>query len=696
MRSFLRFCCLFVFVAILSNQNVLAQKDIFKGILEKEDPVFNSTITKSENDGEILIDFYFTHSKISELEVSFWIKDLGTNLETSQSKQLIKGLEEYGNRKSYSIVLPNLKNLHFYTIGIDYRNPSSISKKFISKSLENSYFYESNPKNGNNPPVVIENSTPKEDLNIPCIDPDIQISIDPSGYCQAKNKPAIFIQCTNCQGRQWEFNVEIKKENNEWKPLRADGLRQKALGTALRTEPFCALNPGLYEVQVLAWGENCELPIVQKLPTSLIIPEQNKLNAFQSTSIEETAEKEELTERDIQLDIPETCTVLGVAYLRGDKIEGTIELDLNSPCSSMNPTALIKYIHPGHRDITLDEIYLLPGSKIPFEIPLDNRDLNRGIHTLQIIEQINLDQRIQLGSSWIKAIEEKSNSPYKTEELTTNAPKEPYQPTGFNEDEFSIDEQELSTVSVTASDPNCNQIQDLQLVYGSGKADLPLFISWLSPRCCQEEGCSYTVWAGEDHNKLRLLIKGSKPGAIVRELLQNINAYDEYFEIVVKTGNGTRKAAYVIGEGPKYGFEEILSYRDEIDPQESDDFTFQIEPDFAFQQPSLAIDNFRSCRIFRETSISKSYDVSPGESITVSYDYTEKGYQYTLYLLPDNSTEWVVAPSTEELSSQPTFTFATQKEHAGKYVILAYNPALNWGCLSKPVSEAIPLVIAEE
>ncbi len=699
MRTIQRSIFVVTLLTICHVQWIFSQKDLLKGILDKEDPVFNATLTKSNNQGEVLIDFYFTHSKIDELEISFWLKDLGTNFNESSAKKLVKGLEKYGNRQTYTINIEGLNAAHFYTIGIDYKNAGGLSRKFVSHILESSYLYQTPEIKKESPDEITKNvsPTPMEEIT-PCVDPDITIKIEPTGYCQGNSKPAALIQCINCQGKEWEFKVQIRKENGAWESLRTDGQRQQAVGVSLRTEPFCGLGAGIYDLQVLAWGKNCEIPIIQKFPTPIIVPEKNNLAAYQDEGFEESKAIETHDEVS-SLNIPESCIVLGVAYLKNDKIIGTIEMDLGSPCASMNPTAIIKYIHPGYRDITLDEIFLLPGSKIPFEIPLEDRDMNRGIHTLQIIEQVEVNQKIQVGSSWIKAIEERAPS-MPAEEFSTSAPGEPYEvselSTNNEEEAFSIDEQELSTVNVTASDPNCNQIQDLQLVYGSGKADLPLFISWLSPRCCQEEGCNYTVWAGENPEKLRLLIKGNKPGAIVRELLQNLRVDDTYYEIVVQTGNGKRKAAYVLGEGPKYGFEEILSYRDVKNPPDSDEFLFEKEAAFNYQKPTLALENFRSCRIFRTTSMSKSYDVIPGEPITVKYDYKEKGYQYTLYFLPQQQTEWVIAPGTQELSKTATFTFDAKREHAGKYVILAYNPAINWGCLSKPISEAIPLVLTEE
>ena len=43
-----------------------------------------------------------------------------------------------------------------------------------------------------------------------------------------------------------------------------------------------------------------------------------------------------------------------------------------------------------------------------------------------------------------------------------------------------------------------------------------------------------------------------------------------YYEVVVKTSNGNRKAAYVVGEGAKYGVEEVLAYHDQFNVPKSD------------------------------------------------------------------------------------------------------------------------------
>ena len=710
-KSSFRFLFMSLFLIGIVNVS-MAQRDLLKGILDKEEPVFHADISTTENDGSIHIKFYFTHSKLNEIEASFWIKDLGASFQENNPQKLGRGLRKYGNRQEYSFEIEGLKAPHFYSIGIDYRSPNGLARKFHSFMLEEGFKYDG--KKTSTSEVATSTSAQPQDNNSsfetevsnntaqPCINPDIKISVDPTGYCDNFKKPAVLIQCLNCQAKEWEFNVEVRKDGKDWIPLRADGMRQQAMGVSLRTEPFCALGPGIYEVQVLAWGKNCDSPVLQIMPTSIVVADPNATNAWQQASTTPSEPKEEMVSRDVPLQIPETCTVLGVAYLEGNTIRGTIELDLDSPCAEMSPTAQVKYINPGYRDMILDDIYLLPGSKIPFEFELEQRDLNRGIHTLQIIEQVDIDQKVQVSSSWIKAIpkvEPRPHTPVTEDDLPgpeVAATAEPAQPIDEDSYDFSIDEQQIEQVSVIASDPNCNQIQDLQLVYGSGKADLPLFISWLSPRCCQEDGCNYTIWAGEDHNKLRLMVKGNKPGAIVRELLQNIRVGDAYYEVVVKTGNGTRKAAYVIGEGPKYGYEEILAYRDKIDPPTSDAFQFEHVPEFSYQKPNLPIEKFRSCRIFRSTTVSNDGLLELGAPTTIKYDYTEKGYQYSLYQLPSDGSDWVIAPGTQELANSATFTFTAQQEHVGKYVILAYNPSLNWGCLSKSISEAVLLQFSDE
>ncbi len=704
-----RISLLFVMLLLVSLPfvNVLAQNDLLRGIFEKEAPVFTVTIEPTDTKGSVEVTYHFTHSKASALEVSVWIKDLGTSFRSNEDKKLVAELQQAGNRQKVKVLVEELRDLHFYTIGVDYRNPSGLVRKFNSVVLKEGYRYESpqespqeNPLEAVEEPRKMVNKSVrknKQETAQPCLDPDFSIQVDPNGYCADANRPAVLIQCNNCQGTEWSFSVEARTEYGEWQSLRADGKRQEALGVAVRTEPLCLLKPGIYRMRVLAWGTNCDQPVIKRVGTTIMISDKGETV--------DLSYRDEQEKADIY--IPEACGISGEAFLKGNRISGTIALDAGSACIDLQPFVRVRYIHPGHRDLSLDDIPLLPGSSIPFEFELDDRDLRRGIQTIQVVEYVkpsNLREDLEVRSFWVKAqslAEETAEENSLSDDIF--ADNEDDGKDDNRDDEISergvyepsIDEQSLETVNVTASDPNCNQIQEMQLVYGSGKADLPLYISWLSPRCCQEEGCDYTVWAGESHEKLRLLIKGSKPSAIVKELLQNIKSSDGYFEVVVKTPNGNRKAAYVMGEGPKYGSEEILAYHDRLNPPESDPLIFEEEPLFSYAKPELSVDDFRSCRIFRETSITKEEPLERGEEVTVKYHFAEKGYRYTLYQLPEGASEWFVAPGTEELADKAEFTFTVGPEHSGKYIVLAYNPSITWGCLSKPISEPLEIKVLE-
>lgn len=694
LSTFLTFFVLVVYFVPGNSQN-----DLLKGIFDKELPQFTASLKSTENEGEAELIYYFTHSKANSIEASIWIKDLGTTLLENGEKRLLKGLQEVGNRQEIYALLNGLNTLHFYTVGIDYRLTNGINRKFNTIILKEGFRYEG--------PVKAEKIEQKEEVvqkgkrkeNVveeePCVMPSIRMRLDSKGYCESLQRPAVLLQCENCQGKDWTFSVETRGEYGDWRPLRTDGMRQKASGAALRTEPLCILQPGVYYLRVLAWGAFCDKPVIENLPNTILISDQEKEEQLVSYNDEQAEE--------IEATLPENCLIEGSAQLIGNKIKGTLNLNANSPCHGLNPFVKLRYVHPGYRDITLDDMPLIAGSTLPFEFYLDETDLNRGIQTIQVIEFVNPNQlksEVQLRSFWIKAdVSNSKQADFALQQGTTSFENDTKSTSGLEEKgewTSSIDEEmDIETINVSASDPNCNQIQDLQLVYGAGKADLPLFISWLSPRCCQEDGCNYTIWAGETPEKLRLLIKGNKPGAEVRELLQSIDLDDQYFEVVVKTGNGARKAAYVVGEGPKYGFEEILAYHDRDNPVQSDPIVYEKIGFDTYSKPELPISEFRSCRIFRETSVSSNNPLKTGDKVEIEYHFSEKGYQYTLYQLPEGSEEWFITPGTSELSKSAVFSFTAGPQHNGKYLILAYNPELNWGCLSKPISEAIEITVEE-
>lgn len=730
------------FTSPLSGQN-----DILGGIFEQEEPVFFATVSPSEKPGEVKLEYYFTHSKLSSLEVSFWIKDLGTAFRNTGERVLVRGLEETGNREQKTISIEGLKDQHFYTIGVDYRNSRSLVRKFSSAVLEEGYLYrkpeevsqvEPVRKNDQQPPAI------QRPAAAPCVTPDITVLVEPSGYCGANNRPAVLVQCTNCQGRNWEFSVEIRNQWEDWRTLRTDGRRQSAIGVSPRTEPLCTVRPGEYFVRVKAWGQGCETPVINSVAAPIVIADPRQVTAEAQPPAADPATGRDWSRKSAQTlaDLPDTCHVAGRAVLQGGQIRGVLRLESYSPCQAHNPFAKIVYVHPAHRNITLDMVPLRAGESTPFSIPLDDRDLNRGIHTIQVITHIKPDpnsESIPLGSFWLKAErgsaeqlargktpppptpppgyysgnDPKPNASSEYEQGRRPAAKTGEAPAGSAPYESSISE-DFETVNVRATDPNCNQIQDLQLVYNTDQPNLPLYISWLSPRCCQEDGCDYTIWAGRNPEKMRLVISGNKSGALIREILQGIQYNDEYFEVAVKTSNGTRKAAYLLGKGPVYGVEEVLTYHDQFNPQKSDPLiaakgdegltadangaaAFEVDPApvITYQEPSMPISDFIACKYKRETIVEAEQPVLDGDEITIQYDFSDRDYQHTLYYRPAGREDWVIAPGTKELQDDAGFRFRVNKYSSGEYLILTYSPGKNWGCLSAPVEEAVELKVEE-
>ncbi len=700
------------------------QGDLFDGLFEKERPVFHPELIATSDTGVVQLVLYFTHSKLDDLEMSVWLKDQGAMLRGEGKKQLVGGLRTLRNRQMDTILLRNLSNLHFYTVGIDYRNPNALSRKFQSNVLRESFRYEAPRATPELPRREASRSEPvaparpsRERAAPPCVNPDISVSVDPAGYCGDANRPAVKIQCLNCYGQRWDFAVETRTEDGPWAGLRADGIRQTAEGAALRTEPLCALRPDVYYVRVLAWGEHCTTPVIFGAGPIVVLEPSRRDFVTKSVDPIETAPPVAPLPA-----LPEECQAEGEATIDGDLISGTVELPQRSPCADYHTYAQVTYINPGYRDITLNRFPLQPGVQAPFDIRLDERDLRRGIHTIQVVVYVresSMVEGVPVHSFWIRA--EKEEGPYRSREAYSSRPSfeplksEPYEatrrpyesPPVYTEDSdiatrgfepepafpssFSDD---IDTLSVTASDPNCTQVQDMQLVFDPNRPDQPLYISWLSPRCCQEEGCSYTVWAGKNPDQLRLLVRGNKPGAFVRELLEGQLPTDRYFEVVVNTANGKRKAAYVLGEGPKYGFEEVLEYRDRRRPPKSDSLAFfKLEP-YEYQQPERPINEFAPCKYRRATSLVADGPVEEGDEFTVKYDFSDKGYRYTLYFLPEGSDQWVLAPGTREEQRIPAFTMTATPFHTGRYLVLASKK--NWGCLSAPLTEGLTVDVRTE
>ncbi|MEL6945389.1 MAG: hypothetical protein AAFO82_22280, partial [Bacteroidota bacterium] len=287
------------------------------------------------------------------------------------------------------------------------------------------------------------------------------------------------------------------------------------------------------------------------------------------------------------------------------------------------------------------------------------------------------------------------------------------------EEEYAMTE-EVNTVNVIASDPNCTQIHDLQLVYDLQRSKQPLYISWLSPRCCQEGGCEYTIWAGEKPDQLSLVMKGYKAGSKIQELLNPNQSAATYYEVVVKTSNGNRKAAYVVGEGAKYGVEEILAYHDRFDaPQsnplvvkettnksgtastasfqwetENSEELYTLPEDYNYQQPELPISKFSTCKYTNDIRLIGDNPIHVGDEIIIKSNYNRPGYVFTLYQRPEGRDDWVIAPGTLELQEKPTFTLKAGKYHSGSYMILLHKEDKNWGCLSKQLSASLNIAVS--
>lgn len=740
---------------LLSSFASYAQSDLFDGLFEREQPRFFAQLSPTGQPGELQVTYHFTHSKASALEVSLWIADLGTSLQGSGQKKMVGNLNELSNRKRDTLLLKGLKDLHFYNIGVDYRAKSALPRKFSETVVREHFRYEAAAADGSGLPegmsaksVAPAQPQPQQQEQPsaePCQEPRLNVQIDPAGYCGSLNRPAVIVSCSNCQGVPWDFIVEVRNGQGDWAPTRVDGRPQAALGLAPRTEPLCMLTPDEYNIRVLAWGENCQMPLVYELPTKVQVGPKREESRPATSSVRTPYR----TQAPDPILLPESCKAEGRATLVGNTIKGSLRMALNTECASLNPYAELAYIHPGYRDINIGKINLYPGIDMPFELDIDEQDKKRGIHTLRVtvyLPQPNLPRPLAAETFWVRADAPAAASadrapaiPGLEDRLSERPPSyentdAPMQGTinargvERQEDGLYIDEalmrEEGNTINVSATDPNCNQIQNLQLVYSPTQPDRPLYLSWLSPRCCQEAGCKYTVWAGPTPDAMSLLVKGEKSGAQVSELLQNLPANCNYFEVAVQTSNGTRKAAYIPGKGPIYGIEEVLDYHDRFQPQQSDSMRWQkkgsdtpppngvggaladrMGQDEAVARPvamsadalkpSFPISKFRPCKYQRQSTISvEQQPVQLGQLVTISYDFNEPDHQFTLYHQPEGSAEWQLAPGTQDLQPSPSFELEAQDYHNGKYLILVYKASKNWGCLSAPISEPMEMNVA--
>jgi len=576
----------------------------------------------------------------------------------------------------------------------------------------------------------------------PCHDPAVLIGIKQQGYCGDADRPAIVVQCTNCEEVNWNFAVEVRAPGEDWRPLRPDGLPQIASGNAQRIEPMCVLAPDSYYVRVQAWGLTCPSKVTRLLGEPVAITATgSKTFAYAGKAPEGAAS------------MPESCKVAGQAVLTGTTIRGWLRLDAASPCRGLNPYATVTYSNPAYRDLPISDLPLQAGVEVPFQFELDARDLARSQHPIEVLVYSGMGiaaQQVPLASYWLHAEPEQVASAV-TPRATPPVQAFPALATGEEAPAEPMLQETFDTIGVTASDPNCNGIQDIKIVYHPVSPDEPNYISWLSPRCCQEEGCAYAVWVGSDPDRVRLLVKGTKPGAVIREVLPGLLPGDDYFEVVMETSNGVRKAAFVTDEGPIYGLEEVIAYRDRWnqDMPKSDSLVFVKSPGAMLPQepatkevtpyqppgqathyeastnswmgaedpsiptirsgpspsmpalvevtqlrePLIPVSTFSPCRYDRDVTMTGDQQIRRGERVTIKYDHSREGYLYTLYFRPETSNEWVIAPGTQELQEKPEFHLNAQPYHSGSYLILTYKPSKKWGCLSSTLEAPVKLSV---
>ncbi len=724
-------------LSIIFCMSVLPLSAQIETLFEKEEPEFFMTVLPSGEVGVVELEIYFTHSRLSNAEVSFWMIDRGDNRLNDGKKQIIGALRTVANRQKETIRVEGLVEGNFYAFGLDYRRISTLlNTKFSSKMLQEGYAYLSPPK----PKAYVEKENiifPRKDFvakstSSDCDKPKLSIRIAPTGYCQDEANPAILI--SNDKNQNWEFSIETRGMAGDWRPILSGGKRQQAKGAITRTEPLCLLSNGRHFIRVLAWGEGCSEPVSEAIDMPIRIGEYHAFTSKEAT----TTRDYEPPVATYQPTLPDTCLVKGMAKLIGNKLIGNIELDRYSLCGDFSPYAIVRYVNPANRDIELDPIPLYVGEPVSFEFELMDADLNRTIHPVNVVTYVrsNNEDRV-MSAFWIRSEKQRASV------IAEEKPTEKTTPTTFYSYEAPLNEpvdlttrsaeplqrqpetkrqepiltQEVNTINVTASDPNCTQIHDLQMVYDLKRSQKPLYISWLSPRCCQEEGCEYTIWSGNRPDQLSLVMKGYKFGATIKELLDPNKATDKYFEVVVKTKNGNRKAAYVIGEGPKYGIEEILAYHDRFNPVQSDSLMFikEQEPnetlkgEGTFQwdnpvnnpttvdyvKPELPISRFSPCKYRKPIQLTADNPIHSGDYVSLQYDYDRTGYKYSLYFQPLGSQEWSIAADTKELSDKAKFDFRVGAVHSGNYIMLLYKPEKGWGCLTAPLEEGLEILVIE-
>lgn len=744
----------FIAVALLLNCHIANAQ--IEELLEREVPQFRIAILPLGEEGIIEIEVYFSHSRLSNLEASFWMIERGDNRLNEGVQKMIAPLQRMNNREPTIIKIEGLKHNNFYAFGLDYRRISPIlNTRFTTGLLQEGYQYQyisipNNYADSKEDNIIFPTKGFSSKNVVECESPTLTLQIEAEGYCQDNAMPAVLIN--NARNQTWEFTIETRTKNTDWRPLLHEGKRQKAEGAVTRIEPLCLLNAGTHSLRVLAWGEGCTRPITAEIQEPIIIG-----SAYAYTSTEkETPSSYELPRITPTPTLPDTCIVRGKAEIVGNRLVGSVELDKYSLCGDFSPYTIIRYVNPSNRDLALEPIPLKLGKPITFEFNLEDKDLARTIHPINVVTYIRdhaTKEDRMMSAFWIRSDQPKSNNniAYSKQDndneivartypdrpinppvdLTTKSPlnnstsgtleNKTNTPKSYEYGEPTIEE-EMNAFNVIATDPNCTPINDLRMVYDLNRSNKPLYISWINPRCCQEDGCEYTVWSGKTPDQLSLVIKGFKPGAVIKEILDPNRTEDTYYEVVIKTKNGSRKAAYLIGEGAKYGIEEILEVHDRHKPVKSDSLKFiktnqenanvtpksgsggatfkwdddshtsastqPVKADINYAKPKLPITKFQPCKSQEQIQVlAKQQPIQIGDKITMQYNYDREGYKYTLYFQPQYSTEWVIAPQTQELHTKAQFTFQVDEQNTGDYKMLLYKVDKGWGCLTPSLSE---------
>lgn len=160
-----------------------------------------------------------------------------------------------------------------------------------------------------------------------------------------------------------------------------------------------------------------------------------------------------------------------------------------------------------------------------------------------------------------------------------------------------------------------------------------------------------------------------------------------------------KKKKYGLSEKQLEAFisQEKEENTEETTPQEeTEEETFgssRIENAFNYQKAEKLLTDFQPCRFDREFSIRANNPIRHGDLINIELKFAETTYYHTLYIQPTGSTQWYLAPETRENQRSPNFSFRAQAYHNGKYIVLSRLKRGNWGCLSRPLAEALELKV---